>query len=323
MNERRLVLKAVATAGLGTLPAAVAAQAKWPERPIRIIVPTAAAGAADLLAREFATRLSERLGQQVIVDNRPGAATVIGTTAVARAAPDGYTLLLALTGLIQNPVQMKSVPYDPIKDFTPLARIGPSATALLVRSELGLRDAKEFVAAARGKGWTYGSTAPGPQVVMEIFSKSAGLGLVHVPYKGEAPMLSDLLGGQIHTGLFSIASTRGFIQQGKVRPLAVLADTRLPTLPDVPTFVEQGFREVDWTGGWYAFMAPAGLPKDITDRLIAEIKAIYDDPVVNRRLQDMELMLNWADGYTFAPLIRRDMERWRSLIEKSGVVIEQ
>jgi tripartite-type tricarboxylate transporter receptor subunit TctC len=323
MTARRSALKVLAAIGTGAAAPRAFAQSKWPERPIRLVVPTAAGGAADILAREFATRLSERLGQQVIVDNRPGAATVIGTTAVAKAPPDGYTLLLALTGLIQNPVQMKSVPYDPIRDFTPLARIGPSATALLVRSELGPRDAKEFVASARGRGWTYGSTAPGPQVIMEIFSKTNGLGLVHVPYKGEGPMLADLLGGQIHTGLFSIAATRGYIENGKVRALAVLADGRLPTLPNVPTFVEQGFREIDWTGGWYAFMAPAGLPKDVTDRLIAEIKAIYDDPVVHRKLQDMELMLNWADGYTFAPLVKRDMERWRALIEKSGVVIEQ
>jgi tripartite-type tricarboxylate transporter receptor subunit TctC len=218
---------------------------------------------------------------------------------------------------------MKSVPYDPIRDFTPLARIGPSATALLVRGDAGLSNGADFVRAARGRNWSFGSTAPGPQVIMEIFNKSQGLGMTHVPYKGEGPMLTDLLGGQIHTGLFSIAATRGYIQNGKVRALAVLAESRLSTLPDVPTFVEQGFKEVSWTGGWYAFMAPANLPRDIADRLIAEIKAIYDDPVVNRKLLDMELMLNWADGPTFAPLIKRDMELWRSLIQQSGVVIEQ
>jgi len=294
----------------------------WPNRPIKLIVPVGPGGVADILAREFAQQLTERLGQPVVVDNRPGAATVIGTTAVAKAPPDGYTLLLALTGLIQNPVQMKSVPYDPIKDFTPIARIGPTATILAVRSGLGPTTAAEFVRAARGKRWAFSSTAPGPQVIMEIFNKTQGLGMTHVAYKSEPAALTDLLNGEVQTGLFSVAATKGHIQAGKITPLAVLAPARIPALPQVPTFVEQGFKEISWTGGWYAFMAPAGLPPEIAERLTREVKAIYDDPKVNRKMVDMEIILNWADGKTFAPLIQRDMDLWRELVRQSGVTFE-
>lgn len=306
------------------LPGTGAAQGgAWPDRPLKLIVPIAPGGVGDLLGREFAQRLGERLGQPVVVENRPGAATMVGTVAAAKSPPDGNTLLLALTAHIQNPVHFANVGYDPIRDFTPLARIGPTATILAVRSDVPANDAREFVSVARGRGWSYGSSAPGPQVIMEIFSKSNGLELVHVPYKGEVQALADLVGGQIQTGLFSVQASRPFVREGKIRPLAVLAQGRVASLPDVKTFVEQGFDDISWTGGWYAFFVPAGVPADRVQRLTREIKAIYDDPVVHRKLQDWELILNWADGPTFAPLIQRDMELWRRLVRESGVRIEQ
>lgn len=323
MKKRVFLQRALSAAGAAALPGLSFGNASWPDRPIKLIVPTAPGGAQDLLGRDFAQQLASRLGQPVVVDNKPGAGTIIGTVFVAKAPADGYTLLLGQTALIQNPVQMKSPGYDPIKDFTPLARIGASSTVQVVRSDLAVNNAVEFVKLAKGKGWNYGSSSPGPQVIQEVWNKANNIGLVSVSYKGEAPCLSDLLSGTIQTGLFSITAVKPHIEAGKLKAIAAIGSNRIPSLPNVQTFLEQGFKEMTYPGGWYAFFAPAKLPPEIADRLTKELKAILDEPAMRKRLSDMELVVNWADGATFGPQMKRDMDNWRNLIQQSGVKFEQ
>lgn len=323
MKKRVFLQRALSAAGMAALPGLSFGNTSWPDRPIKLVIPTAPGGAQDLLGRDFALQLGSRLGQPVVIDNKPGAGTIIGTVMVAKAPADGYTLLLGQTALIQNPVQMKSVGYDPIKDFTPLARIGASSTVQVVRNDLPVSNAVEFVKLARGKNWNYGSSSPGPQVIQEVWNKANKIGMVSVSYKGEGPCLTDLLAGNIQTGLFSIAAARPHIETGKLKAIAAIGSTRIPSLPNVQTFMEQGFEEMTYPGGWYAFFGPANLPKEIADRLTKELKAILDEPAMRKRLTDMELNVNWADGATFGPQMKRDMDNWSNLIKQSGVTFEK
>ncbi|MES2360355.1 MAG: tripartite tricarboxylate transporter substrate binding protein [Pseudomonadota bacterium] len=321
--KKRTFIKLLGAAAVPTLMPLAHGQERWPSRPIKVIVPVTAGGTADVLAREFGRRLGERVGQAVVVENRPGANGIPATVAVARAPADGYTLLLTFTQHVQNPVQFKDVGYDPIADFTPLCRIGAAATVLVARSSLGANSATELVKIAPGKGLTFGTTGLGPQVILEVFNKSAKLGMLNVPYKGESPALTDLLGGQIDMALLTVATARAHIQRGTLKGLAVIAPGRAPSLPNVPTFLEQGFKEVNWTGGWYAFMAPARLPPDIATRLVKELHAIGEDPSMRKTLDDLNITMNWMDGPEFLPAMKRDMDIWRTLVQSSGVVIER
>ena len=321
--KKRAFVKWLGAAALPSLTSLTYGQEPWPARPIKIIVPVTPGGTADVMAREFGRRLGERVGQPIVVENRPGANGIPGTVSVARAPADGYTLLLTFTQHIQNPVQFKDVGYDPIADFTPLSRIGAAATVLATRASLGANTAKELVHFAPGKGLTFGTTGLGPQVILEVFNKSQKLGMLNVPYKGESQALTDLLGGQIDLALLTVATARAHIQRGTLKGLAVIAPGRAPSLPDVSTFLEQGFKEINWTGGWYAFMAPAKLPPEIAARLVKELRAISEDASMRKTLDDLNITMNWLDGPAFLPAMKRDMEIWRTLVQSSGVVIER
>ena len=321
--RKRTFVQLLGAAALPAMSALVHGQPRWPARPIKIIVPVTPGGTADVMAREFGRRLGERVGQAVVVENRPGANGIPATVAVARAPADGYTLMLTFTQHIQNPVQFANVGYDPIADFTPLCRIGAAATVLAARASLGASSARELVRFAPGKGLTFGTTGLGPQVILEVFNKSAGLGMLNVPYKGEAPAMTDLLGGQIDMALLTVATARAHIQSGALKGLAVIAPGRAASLPEVPTFLEQGFQEINWTGGWYAFVAPAGLPPAVAARLVDELHAIGEEPAMRKTLDDLNITMNWLDGPAFGAAMQRDMATWRALVQRSGVVIER
>lgn len=314
MQKRTFIKLCSAMTLAASAPMAFAQDAPWPARPIKIVVPVTPGGTADVLAREFGRRLGTRLGQAVVVENRPGANGIPATLAVARSPADGYTLMLTFTQHVQNPVQFKDVGYDPINDFTPLARIGAAATVLVVRSSLGASTGSELVKIAPGKGLTFGTTGLGPQVIMEVFNKTNELGMLNVPYKGESPALTDLLGGQIDMALLTVAAVRAHIERGTLKGIAVIAPARAPSLPDVPTFLEQGFKEITWTGGWYGFVAPAKLPPEITNRLVKEFRAVSEDPSMRKLLDDLNINLHWMDGPEFLPAMKRDMEVWQTLV---------
>ncbi len=314
---------------MGASAAAVAFDAfatdeRWPaRRPIRVITPLPAGGTGDVLAREFSQRLGEQLKQTVIVENKPGGNGAIATVAAARAPADGYTLLFTLTQHIQAPVQFKDIGYDPIHDFTPIARLGAAATVLVARPGLGVNSMADLLRLAPGKQWTFGTTATGPQVIMEVFNKSSKLNMLNVPYKGEPNTLTDLVGGQIDMALLTVATARGYIETGKLKALGVIAPSRAPSLPNVPTFLELGFKDVNWTGGWYGFLAPSKLPAAIATRLTAVLHAIVEDPLVKKRMDALDVNMNWLAGPAFGPAMKQDMETWASLVQRSGVVIPQ
>jgi tripartite-type tricarboxylate transporter receptor subunit TctC len=317
--QRRTLVQALAGAALPVL--GQAQTAPWPSRPIRIITPQAPGGSGDVMLREFATRLAERLGQPVVVDNRPGGNGIVATQAVARAPADGYTLLWTLTQHVQVPIQYKNAGYDPIEEFTPIARIGAAVTLLVARPALGIKSAADLVANAPIKKYSFGSTASGPQVVLEAFNKGRNLNMLSVPYKGEAPALQDLLGGQIDIALLTVATARPFVLNGQLVPLGISATRRADTLPDVPTFLEQGYADFNWIG-WYGFVAPAKLPQPIATRLTTEIKAILDTPAVAKKLDSMDIVVNWADGPTFLTGMKTDTTRWSELVKRSGVTFD-
>ena len=320
--QRRLLVQALPLA-LAGLPALGSAQsAPWPTRTIRIITPQAPGGSGDVMLREFGTRLADKLGQAVVIDNRPGANGIIATQAVARAPADGYTLLWTLTQHIQVPIQYKNAGYDPIEDFTPIARIGAAVTLLVARPALGIKSAADLVNNAPSKKWSFGSTATGPQVVLEAFNKGRNLNMLSVPYKGEAPAIQDLLGGQIDIALFSVATARPFVQSGQLVPLGISATRRAASMPDLPTFLEQGYADFNWIG-WYGFMGPAKLPPAITTRLTTEIRAILDEPTMAKKLDSMDIVVNWADGPNFLAGMKTDTARWAALVKSSGVSFDQ
>jgi tripartite-type tricarboxylate transporter receptor subunit TctC len=317
---KRNFFKAAAGLALAALVPLAQAQDKWPSRPIKIIVSVSPGGTGDMLAREYGRRLGERLGQPVVVENRPGGNGIPATLFVKSAPADGYTLFLTLTQHIQNPVQFPDVGYDPVNDFTPLARLGAAATVVVARAGLGVNSAKDLQAHA-GKGLSVGTSSLGAQVVMEVFSKSAKLGLLMVPYKGEQPALQDLLGGQVDLAMITAVVAKPHIQAGKLKPIAMIAPGRASIMPDVPTFQEQGFTDVKYTGGWYGFIAPAKLPPEITATLIKELRAIRDEPGIRKTMDDLNIFLNWAEGAQFGAAMKRDMEEWQSLVKRSGVTI--
>jgi tripartite-type tricarboxylate transporter receptor subunit TctC len=320
--KRRVLVQALPLALAGLPALGLAQSAAWPSRTIRIVTPLPPGGAGDVMLRELGTRLADKLGQPVVIDNRPGANGIVATQAVARAPADGYTLLWTLTQHIQVPIQYKNAGYDPIEDFTPIARIGAAVTLLVARPALGIKSAADLVANAPSKKWSFGSTATGPQVVLEAFNKGRNLNMLSVPYKGEAPALQDLLGGQIDIALMTVATARPFVLNGQLVALGISATRRATTLPNVATFLEQGYADFNWIG-WYGFVAPAKLPQPIATRLTTEIKAILDLPEVGKKLDSMDIVVNWADGADFLSGMKQDTARWAALVARSGVTFDQ
>ena len=265
-----------------------AAQDGYPAKPIKLIVPLAAGGGIDFTARTTAQKLADVLGQQVVVENQGGAGGTIGVNAVARAAPDGYTLLYHSVSGVVSSVVGKDLPYDWLRDLAPVALVTRFAPVLIINPALPASDLKEFIALAKaspGK-FSYGSSGPGTAIHLasELFKVTAGVDIVHVPYRGNAGVMPDLLAGRIAMLIDGVPAQAKNIETGQVRALAVTTRTRTPSLPNVPTMMEQGLDyEVPY---WTAIYAPAGTPQPIIDKLAAEIAKTMKDPGVVGRLKD-------------------------------------
>ena len=274
-----------------SLPAAPAvAQQQYPSKPVRLIVPYPAGGATDFFARLVSTKMSETLGQQVVVENRPGAGTAIGASEVARSAPDGYTLLLGDAGTYAfNPTLYKKLSYDPVRDFSPVSLTGRFALILAVNPSVEAKTVAEFVAAAKSQPGKINYGAPGPgspiHLAMELFRQRAGLDMTPIPYKGGADALNDLLGGRITAMFPDIASGLPQIKGGKLRALAVASEKRVAALPDVPTIGESGYPGFEaWA--WQGFVAPAKTPRPVIDRLNADFRKAVTDPAIQHKLSE-------------------------------------
>lgn len=321
-------LLALALGGLTLTQAATALAQSYPTRPIRIVVPYAAGGGTDVVARALGERLSKRLGQPVIVDNKAGASGIIGTDMVAKAAPDGHTLLVTLTqSVLTNQFLYAKLPYDPRKDLTLISVIADAPLVLAVPASLPVRSVRELADYGRahpGKV-TYGSWGVGsyPHLTGAYFSRDNGGDMVHAPYKGEAPMLQDLLGGQLQFAVASVLSARPHIEAGKLRPLAVTGTQRAAALPDVPTFAEAGMDDgVYKTLGWIGLLAPAGTPPAIVARLDEVLRAEVRTPEMQARFAALALRPIAGTPAQAQALYARDWPILKMLVADSGARLE-
>jgi tripartite-type tricarboxylate transporter receptor subunit TctC len=321
--KRILLLATVALAGLLALPATAQ---QYPTKPIVLVVPFAPGGTSELISRLVAQKLSERLGQQVIVENRPGAAGNIAMEQVARAAPDGYTLILGHIGtLAVNPAMFPKLPYDAIKDFAPVSLIAAVPNIVTVNPAVPAKNLKEFLELARAKPGSinYGSAGNGSagHLAMEHLKRIAKVDMVHVPYKGTGPMLTDLLAGQTQATFTGSSPLIPHIATGKLRALAVGSAKRIPSLPDVPTVAESGFAGFE-TSQWYGIIAPAKTPPAVIQKLSAEIAQVMKQPEVIARLSGDGTVMIGSTPKEFAVYIDKEMKRWGEVVRAANIKAE-
>ncbi|ARP89266.1 LacI family transcriptional regulator [Bordetella genomosp. 9] len=302
--------------------AATAACAQYPDHPIKMVVPYSAGGAADAQSRIVAVKLSARLGQQVIVENRPGASGTIGAAAVARAPADGYTLLYDATAHAVNPVLYKTLSYDSKRDFLPISLVSLTPNLLVVRTESPYRTIADLTAAARQKPGHITFATPGQgtaqHIAAALYAQGNGLQLTHIPYKGGAPALTDLMGGQVDMMFSNMAASSPLVKSGKLRALAVSARERVAGFPQVPTVAESGVRDYavyEWNG----VFAPAGTPKDVAARLETEMRAVLQDPEVRRRLEELGAQPIGSSSQDFARFVGEEMQRAEQVLSASGI----
>lgn len=293
----------------------------YPSRAVRLIVPFAAGGSTDIIARTMSTRLTEMLGQSVIVDNRPGGGTVIGTETVARSAPDGYTLLVVPAPFTINPSLLSKLPYDPINDFTPVTLINTTPLVVVVNPSVPARNVKDLIALARSKpgALNFGSSGVGGSnhLAGELFNAMAGVKMVHVPYKGNAPALTDLVGGHVDLIFNGLTSAYPLIKSNKLRPLAVTSLQRSAVLPEMPTLDEsglKGFIAVAWNG----LAGPAKLPGEAVDRLAGAIRKVLANPEMRERLKSEGSDPVGSTPAEFSAFIRDEITKWAKVIKLSG-----
>jgi tripartite-type tricarboxylate transporter receptor subunit TctC len=319
--------QALALAGAALLPAWAAAQAQPRiERPIRIVVPYPPGGTTDLLARTVGARLSQRLGQPVLIENKAGAGGVVGSQQVARAAADGTTLLLstiASHGII--PALQNPPPYDPVHGFTPITVIAGTPNVLLVNKDLPVRTLEDFLALARSKpgALNFGSTSLGgsPHMSGELLKVTAKINMVHVPYKGGGPMMVDLVGGQIPAGFDNLPSAMAQIRGGKVRALAVTTSKRWPTAPEIPTMAEAGVPGYEMSA-WFGLMGPPGMSKPMAQMLQREVAAILQEPEVRKRLLELGADPSGITPDEFTRFLVAEHEKWTRVGAEAGVKLD-
>jgi tripartite-type tricarboxylate transporter receptor subunit TctC len=306
--------------------AAAAAHAQqWPSKAIRVVVNFPPGGAADQIARGVAPPLGEALGQPVVVENRPGANGNIGAEAVAKSAPDGYTLLMSSGGAFSvNPHLYTRLPFDPLKDLVPVAAAARILVFLVVKPDLPVKSVEEFVALARASPGrlSYGSPGSGssPHIAGEMFKRAAKVDVVHVPYKGAAPALTDLLGGQLDF-MFDPGIGLGHVRAGKLRLLAVGSPKRSPLFPDAPTVAEAGMAGFD-ADSWFGFYAPAGVPADILGRLNRELNRALQTPPVRDRILAIGGEPVAMSAAEFAEVQRKDRERFGVVVREAGIRLD-
>jgi tripartite-type tricarboxylate transporter receptor subunit TctC len=308
------------------LPAVAVAQADFPNKSIRIVVPFPAGGTLDTLGRLLAPKMQEALGQPVVIDPRAGGATVIGTTAVQKAAPDGYTLLFMANSFVLVPMLMKTPPWDPIKDFTPVSLVARVNQLLIAHPSLEANNVTQLVALAKANPGKLNFASFGngtsSHLAVELFKTLAGIDMQHISYKGMAPAMQDILGGQVKVLMSNIPDAIPQLKAGKVKALGVADDRRSPQLPDVPTFAEQGYPGYT-VFSWYAVAAPAGTPDPVVKKLHAAFSAALKDPVVIERLVKQQGMtvLN-APGDELRRFMEGEQKRYAEPIRVSGAKIE-
>jgi tripartite-type tricarboxylate transporter receptor subunit TctC len=314
----------IATVASLSLSGAVHAQA-YPSKPIRFISPFAPGGGNDIISRAVAQKLSENVKQQVIVDNRPGANGIIGTEMAARSAPDGYTLVLIPSGHAVNASLHRKLPYDSIRDFTPITLVGSSPLILAVHPSLPVKNVKELTALAKARPGqlTYGSAGIGSSGHLggALFEVLTGAKVVHVPYKGMSLAITDVISGQVSLVFGTSASVMQHARSGRMRALATTGAHRAAALPDLPTVTEAGVPGYE-AGLWYGFVGPARIPLDIVRRLNSEIVSVLKSPEVRERLASQGVEATPTTSEEFGRLLASDLERWAKVVQRAGIRLE-
>lgn len=320
---RAVLLAAACLVGLVGLPSAQAAD--WPGKSITVIVPFTPGTGMDNLARILGPRLSQRLGQAVVVDNKPGASGNIGTGAAAQALPDGHTLLMTANTFVTNASLYKSIPYDPVKSFAPIAIAATGSLALAVNPSVPARNLPDFVRLLKQNPGRYTYSSPGngtPQhLAMELFNISAGTEMLHVPYKGSAGAITDLLGGAVSAMVLPVHSALQHAKSGKLILLGVAQNKRSPAAPEVPTFSEQGVKDAE-VDLWYGMLAPAGTPAPVLQRLNSEITQILELPDVKEALDKQGMQATPGPAGKLADLIWTDQRKWSDVVKRAKITAD-
>lgn len=315
---KRLIVSILASCTLAPL----AAGAAWPERPVQLIVPYAAGGGTDTAARMLAKRLTDRLGQPVVVENKPGAATQIGTAQVVRAKPDGYTLLMGTANLATNAALYDKLPYDVSRDLVPVAWVTEVPIYLLVPSSGDIQDLPSLLKRGAGTdGVTYATAGQGsiPHLAGEMFARQAQVRMTHIPYKGSSEATTALAGGQVQFSFDNLAPVLGQLQAGRVKAIALAADKRNPLLPDVPTLDELGIPLT--ASSWWGVMAPAGTPPEVVKVLNDHIQAVLAEPEVQDYLAQQGMVAKGGSPGDFGRHIENQTRQWRDVVAQSGIRI--
>ena len=301
------------------------ANAQYPNRPIRIVTGFAPGAASDTISRIVGQKFTEAWGPQVIVDNRPGASGMLGAEIVARSVPDGYTLGTVIGALVINPSLYSKMPFDPIRDFTPIALIGRITNVVTVHPSLPVRSIKQLVALAKAQPGklVYGTGGTGSvgHLTAEMFKQAAGIDMEHIPYKGGAPAMADLVGGQIPLTFSVLLTALPQIKADRIVALAVTSGTRQAVLPEVPTLTESGYPGFD-TADWWALVGPAGMPADIVAKLNAEINRMLQQRDVKERFASLAVEAIGGTAEQLGNLMRADLERWARVIKTAGIKSE-
>jgi tripartite-type tricarboxylate transporter receptor subunit TctC len=316
---------ALAAALVCALQGATALAQTYPDRTIRLVVPFPPAGSNDIVGRVVGGALGERLGKQVVIDNRAGAGGNIATELVARSAPDGYTLLFAASAqLAVNPSLYSKVPFDPVKDFAPVSLAGSVPNILVAHPSLGVKNVEELIALAKARPGQLnyatagsGSTA---HLSVELLKMETGIDIIHVPYRGAAPGVTDVLSGQVPLMMVSMPSVLGHVKIGKLRALGMTAAKRSEAAPDVPTFAET-IPKFE-SSAWYGMLAPAGTPQEIVDRLSDEVRAILRQPDVKEVLGAQGIEIIASTPAEFGAYIRTELAKWAAVVRKSGAKVD-
>jgi tripartite-type tricarboxylate transporter receptor subunit TctC len=327
MNRRRW-LAAGSLLGLAALQPLAAQVTGYPSKPVKIIVPFAPGGATDILARLLGEKMAVKLGQPIVVENKPGAAGILGTDAVAKAAPDGHTLVLALSNsLLTNQFLYEKLPYDVQRDLVLVTQIAVAPLLLVVHPSMPVATAPELLQhIGKNKGkLSYGSYGIGayPHLAGAHMSETTGGDMSHVPYKGEAPMVQDLIGGQIQMAYASALQVKPLIETGRLKVLGVTGEQRIATLPNVPTLLEQGLKDEAYRlTGWLAFAAPAATPKAIVQRIADEVRAACEQPDVKARITGMGFEIRASTPDAFAAVYKSEWPVWQRMVKQSGAKLE-
>ncbi|MFY9510765.1 MAG: tripartite tricarboxylate transporter substrate binding protein [Rubrivivax sp.] len=303
---------------------ATQAQEAFPTKPIRLVVPFTPGGVTDASGRLIADALGKRLGQQVVVDNKPGASGNIGTAQVVAAAPDGYTLLLAFDGtMVINPHVFAKVPFDTLKDFAPVGKIGNAVLVLVAHPEVPAKTLQEVIGLSKTRTLAYGTSGIGgtPHIAGEMLAQRTGARLEHVPYKGGGQALTDVIGGSIPLVYTAVASAQAHVKSGKLKAIAVSSTQRSGSLPEVPTFIESGVADFS-VESWVGLLAPARTPPAVLHRLNSELNAVLNDPAVRERLAVLGIEPTPGSGDNFRQQMQKDLGAYGPIVKAAGIKLE-